>query len=152
MMRNGAALALAAASFGIGCDAKTPAPQDPTSQPTAPAPTAASTATAAPPAAIRSARPSDPDPDPITHPCVVAIAQFEQKLKNAAGTCQSAADCDCYPGGLGRKSGCGGVTDKATAKTLHDLAAEFRKDGCTVTQNCAARACQPRCEAGKCVE
>lgn len=115
---------------------------------TPPAATTAPTATTA--KATRSARPSDPDPDPITHPCVVAIAQFEVALKAAPGACSAAADCACYPGGVGKLSGCGGVTDKVTANKLQTIASAYRKDGCSPTVNCAPRLCQPRCDDGKC--
>jgi hypothetical protein len=92
----------------------------------------------------------DPTPDPITHPCVVKAAQFDVALAAADVSCRSDADCDCYPGGVTRKAGCGGVTSAASAKELHGIAQAFRADGCDWAQQCAAQVCDPKCVDGSC--
>jgi hypothetical protein len=102
------------------------------------------------PPAPTEPRPSDPTPDPITHPCVVKAAQFDVALDAADNSCKTDADCDCYPGGVTPKAGCGGVTSASAAKELHRLAQEFRADGCDWTQHCAPRACEPNCVDGSC--
>ena len=91
-----------------------------------------------------------PTPDPITHPCVVTAAQFDRELDAADTSCKTDADCDCYPGGVTKQAGCGGITGAASAKKLHELAKAFREDGCKPVKQCAPRACEPRCIEGKC--
>lgn len=95
-------------------------------------------------------RADDPIPDPITHPCVVAAAQFDKALASADAGCQADTDCDCYPGGVTNKAGCGGVTSAAVAKELHRIAGEFNADGCDLVQQCAPQLCEPRCVKGSC--
>ncbi len=110
---------------------------------------AATSGGAAKPAA-KPARASDPTPDPITHPCVVLAAQYGNAIDKGETNCATDADCGCYQGGIGRKSGCGGVLNKASVAELAKIAKEFRNDGCKLTQNCAAWACQPKCDNGTC--
>ncbi len=125
-------------------------------QPTSTEPTATaaaqSTATTAPPATAAPipARDTDPTPDPITHPCVVKAVNYDQAIESGSTACQTDADCGCYQGGIGDKSGCGGVLNKESVKKLDAIAKEFHEMDCKISRHCAAWACQPRCEAGAC--
>lgn len=91
-----------------------------------------------------------PTPDPITHPCVVTAAQFDRELEEGDRSCTSPSDCECFPGGITKKAGCGGVTGGDSARKLHALASEFREDECKLVQQCAAQVCAPRCVDGQC--
>jgi len=108
--------------------------------------TPASTPANAPP---KEAPPSAPEPDPITHPCVVAAAQYDIAIKEGSDACQSDADCGCYQGGIG-KSGCGGVLNKESVGKLGEIAKRFHDMKCKITTNCAAWRCQPKCDNGHC--
>jgi hypothetical protein len=127
-------------------------------EPTATA-TTESTVTVAPagtppttaPAEPIPARDTDPTPDPITHPCVVKAVNYDQAIESGSTACKTDADCGCYQGGIGDKSGCGGVLNRASVKKLDDIAKEFHDMKCKITQDCAAWACRPHCEAGACV-
>ncbi len=98
----------------------------------------------------KPADPSDPSPDPITHPCVVKAAQFDIELAKNLNSCSTDAECDCFPGGVTDKAGCGGVRSKASAKKLHDINAEFGKMKCKLAQECGAQECKPKCDNGQC--
>jgi hypothetical protein len=100
----------------------------------------------APPAATT---PAGPTPDPITHPCVVEAAQYDIAIEKGSDACQSDADCGCYQGGIG-KSGCGGVLNQESVRKLAEIAKRFHDMKCRRSVNCAAWACQPRCEGGHC--
>lgn len=91
-------------------------------------------------------------PDPITHPCVVTAAAFDKELETMDRSCQSDADCVCYPGGVSEKAGCGGVTNKASAEKLYELSRQFHDDGCRHVLQCAPRPCKTKCDAGQCIE
>lgn len=132
-------------ALAISCEGKRPATTDRPA--TTPAPVAGPPAATALP--VKSARPGDPEPDPITHPCVVDEARFTQALKDRDDRCSTDADCACYNGGM-RASGCGGVTSAKTAAQLAAIAEQFRKDGCRSGINCAAWACRPECASGRC--
>jgi hypothetical protein len=95
-------------------------------------------------------RSSDPQPDPITHPCVVTAAQFDIEVRDGDKSCRSDADCECFPNGVGSKNACGGVTSKKSATKLRELALEYAKMKCTSQVECAKRACLPRCNGGTC--
>jgi hypothetical protein len=151
MTRTMIGIATALATLGA-CDAGPPPTQSPPQPTTTEAATAASPSTAASAtAAAGGSGPSEPTPDPITHPCVVKAAQFKKALDEADDSCKTAADCDCYPGGVAHGSPCGGVTGKDTAKRLHAIAAEFHAMKCEQSAHCAAWRCEPKCTGGKCV-
>lgn len=131
------------------------APQTSTAEPTGgtadtarPDPSAPPTSTPSGGTAVKGT--DEPIPDPITHPCVVKTAQLEIALAAASGKCTTKADCDCYPGGYSRKGGCGGVTDAATAKKLHAIAAELASMSCPKNLHCGPRPCAPTCVDGRC--
>ncbi len=128
----------------FGCN-KSSDPKPTTATPSEPA----ATATASQPSA-KPASPSDPIPDPITHPCAVSAAQYGIAIDKGETNCTTDADCGCYQGGIGRKSGCGGVLNKDSVAKLAKIAKEFHADGCKLTQQCAAWACQPKCDNGTC--
>ncbi len=135
-MRRRAAVRIAAWAVGpalawamVGCHSGSP-PESRQDPPTGPA--------------------SEPVPDPITHPCVVAASGFDATLEASDGRCEADADCDCYPGGVTLDAGCGGVTSTETAKELHAVAQRFRAAGCRLTRNCAPRLCEPKCVDGGC--
>ncbi|MCC6899762.1 MAG: hypothetical protein IT377_12355 [Polyangiaceae bacterium] len=90
-----------------------------------------------------------PTPDPITHPCVVTAAQYSIAIEKGSDACASDSDCDCYQGGIG-KSGCGGVLNKESVSKLDAIAKSFHGMKCQLAVDCAAWACEPRCEAGHC--
>jgi hypothetical protein len=79
------------------------------------------------------------------------IAEFERAMDEGSASCTTAADCACYPGGIGQRSGCGGVTGRETAARLGEIAQRYLAAGCRHTQLCAPWACAPRCESGSCV-
>ena len=141
-------ICVASALLAIGCN-RDPQSASPAGSAQTRAATTASTAAAGKPSA-RSPRATDPTPDPITHPCVVKAAQFDVELKKNLTACKEDADCDCFPGGITRNAGCGGVRNKASAKKLHDINAEFGKMECKPVKSCAARECKPKCTDGQC--
>lgn len=95
-----------------------------------------------------AARPA-PEPDPITHPCVLSAAQYSIAIEKGSDACTADSDCGCYPGGIG-KSGCGGVLNAESVAKLEEIAKRFREMKCELTTQCAAWACAPRCDAGHC--
>jgi hypothetical protein len=101
------------------------------------------------PGTVAAARPKEPLPDPITHPCVVAAAQYDQTIAQGSVACAADSDCGCYAGGIG-KSGCGGVSSAATVAKLAGVAKRFHDMKCRTTVDCAAWACRPKCEGGRC--
>ncbi len=128
----------------LGCDNKPGRDKPSTAVPPVGPQSAAPIATAATPA-----RPTDPTPDPITHPCVVDTARFKRALADRDDTCQADGDCGCYPGGM-EGSGCGGVTSKKSVAVLSGIVDQFRKHGCKLPLNCAAWQCRPSCVDGQC--
>jgi hypothetical protein len=135
----------------LGCNTQSAPQPSPSAVPTvAPTPPQPSAATAPP--TKDPIAPSDkaPMPDPITHPCVVTAAQYENAIEKGKTDCKADSDCGCYQGGISRKSGCGGVLNKESLKELTRIATEFRKDRCEDSQECAAWACQPKCVNGQC--
>lgn len=109
---------------------------------------------ATPPAATSAPAPttsvSETVPDPITHPCVVAAAQYTNALRAGSDECNADGDCACYQGGIGGASGCGGVLNRESVAKLDEIGKRFRDMKCPHTQLCAAWACQPRCAQGHC--
>ena len=89
-------------------------------------------------------------PDPITHPCVVAAAQYTAAIRKGSDVCSVDADCGCYQGGIGEKSGCGGVLNEKSVAELDAIARRFHDMKCDTTVDCAAWACTPRCLEGHC--
>jgi hypothetical protein len=113
---------------------------------TAPSARPAATAT---PASATAAPPSAPEPDPITHPCVVAAAQYDKAIDEGSDACHTDADCGCYQGGIG-KSGCGGVLNKESVEKLGEIAKRFHDMKCQKPTSCGPWLCQPKCESGHC--
>ncbi|MEZ4225119.1 MAG: hypothetical protein R3B13_29475 [Polyangiaceae bacterium] len=156
------AFGLLAPSFvALGCNnSSAPAP-GPTNTPPSPqvqvptvsepAPTTTPTVASTDPSST-STPANEPTPDPITHPCVVHAAKYAAALDQGKTDCQTDADCGCYQGGIGRRSGCGGVLNLESLKTLAPSSKAFHDDGCRHTQNCAPWACMPKCRAGTCVK
>ncbi|MBK7584717.1 MAG: hypothetical protein IPI67_31585 [Myxococcales bacterium] len=144
---------LVVCALTLACNTQNPARPAGTAAPSSAtaAPATASTETATSGAKLPiPARPSDPTPDPITHPCVVSAAQYEKAIDEGKTDCKTDADCGCYQGGVGRKSGCGGVLNQQSLVPLSRIAKEFHDRGCKHTQQCAAWACQPKCDQGHC--
>lgn len=106
--------------------------------PTAPTPT--------PPEAVIP--PSDPPPQ--EGPCEPLIAEVTEVLDGGSTECSETADCGCYGGGMGPRSGCGGVANQATLDRLDPIATRFRATECYPTVNCAPWSCMPTCEDGQC--
>jgi hypothetical protein len=127
----------------------TPASPEASTREPASSPTPATAAPTAAPAASSSGGTEEPTPDPITHPCVVAAAQYSIAIDESTADCRSDADCGCYQGGIG-KGGCGGVLNKKSVKKLDAIAKQFHEMKCPVTTHCAPWICKPRCEGGAC--
>lgn len=95
---------------------------------------------------------SAPTPDlKAQDPCAEIIKAYTDALERASLDCKTDADCGCYSGGLGPRSGCGGVVNRATLIKLQQLWLRFRDKGCRYTRQCAPRSCIPRCHQGQCV-
>ena len=142
-----------AAALALSCNTQSAPKPNQGAEPTAApknTPAATTPTAAALPKKPIPARDTDPMPDPITHPCVVSAAQYTNAIEKGKTDCKTDSDCGCYQGGLGRRSGCGGVLNKESLVELSRIEAEFRKDGCKHTQQCAPWACQPKCENGHC--
>jgi len=78
---------------------------------------------------------------------------FEEALASAnAGTCTTDADCRCFPGGVSKKHGCGGISDAKTTEKLVSIANDYRNAGCKSGIDCAASMCLPSCKAGRCTD
>ena len=118
------------------CGTKEPAPPAPGTGPSSVAPTARASGSDTPPVSA-----SD---------CAALNAKFDDTLARASGACRSAADCECYPGGLGANPSCGGVTDKQTAKALFAIRDQVAQASCAMPIQCAASVCHPICERGRC--
>lgn len=139
----------------VGCPQKSPdqgAPtrdgKSPIAAPLAPGvPATTATASAATPAQAVN---DEPEPDPVTHPCVVTSAQFDIAFQDGDKTCQSDSDCECIPLRIGARHGCGGVTSSKTMTKLRALAKDFAEMKCRDTHKCAQQRCQPRCVSGQC--
>jgi hypothetical protein len=117
----------------VGCNREArqnpPAPSDPASLP---APTPAPT----------------PTPTPtVDDPCAEIRTRFNAELAKKTDACNTDADCACHGAEGG---GCGGVTDKATATRLAPISKEFHDKGCRYLVQCAAWACAPKCQNGRC--
>jgi len=103
--------------------------------------------TGGPPFETIAAPPTVPAP---ADPCAAFIGEFTKTLESAPGTCAANSGCACYPGGVGEASGCGGVTDAATVKTLDEIAGKYLAAGCNRTVDCAPWMCDPKCVGGRC--
>jgi hypothetical protein len=91
--------------------------------------------------------------DPAKMSCGDRVDAFEQALASpTAGTCAVDTDCKCFPGGVSKKHGCGGISDTKTSATLMSIATEYQKAGCKSGIDCAARVCMPACREGKCTD
>lgn len=101
--------------------------------------------------AVRPAPTPSSEPPRAATPCDAHIAEFARVLGAASGACTTAADCGCYPGGVGGASACGGVTDARTADRLRAIADRFHAEGCDGTIQCAPWICAPKCENARCV-
>lgn len=154
----GGSLLLMALGAWVGCAKEPPlqasdsaeaSPKPNHSAPTA-TPAASSSAAEGAPTVVRSARAGDPTPDPITHPCVVKAAQFDIELAKNESSCATDADCDCFPGGITMRGGCGGVRSKASAQKLQALSRELEAMKCEPEKVCAPATCAPKCNAGTC--
>lgn len=85
--------------------------------------------------------------------CGDRVDAFEEALASpSAGTCEADSDCRCYPGGISKMHGCGGITDAKTGEKLASIAAEHMKAGCKSGIDCAAWMCMPSCQRGKCTD
>lgn len=98
------------------------------------------------------AAPTEPPPTtppPPEDPCAPMIAEVTEILESGSTDCTETSDCGCYNGGMGPRSGCGGVANQATLDRLAPLAARFQASDCP-TVDCAAWRCTPACEVGHC--
>lgn len=85
--------------------------------------------------------------------CGDRVDAFEETLSaSAAGTCSTDADCKCFPGGVSKKHGCGGITDVKTGEKLVSIASDYMKAGCKSGIDCAAMVCMPACREGRCTD
>jgi len=83
--------------------------------------------------------------------CDDRVEAFEQALASStAGACSADADCRCYPGGVSKNHGCGGVTDAKTGEKLLSIASDYQGAGCKSGIDCAASMCLPSCRNGRC--
>jgi hypothetical protein len=98
-----------------------------------------------------AATPAPPVPQAVADPCAASVAEFARTLKSASGACRIDADCACYPGGIGEASGCGDVTDAASASALKAVASRYLQAGCQHTVQCAPWLCAPKCRKGFCL-
>jgi hypothetical protein len=105
--------------------------------------TPTATTTSVEPQVTASATPEPPNA------CGGLIERFDQTLGSGSGKCSTNADCACYPGGISKQHGCGGISDKATTDELLEIHKEFRAAKCT-GPSCAAWSCQPICKSGLC--
>ena len=88
-----------------------------------------------------------------TPSCDERVETFEAALSSSsAGTCTTDADCRCYPGGVSKKHGCGGISDAKTTEKLVSIANDYRNAGCKSGIDCAASMCLPSCKAGRCTD
>lgn len=129
------ALMVPSTLWAAGCG---PAEEPPAESPANP--------TARPPEAVTP--PSDPPPE--ENPCEPLIAEVTEVLNGGSTECSETADCGCYSGGMGPRSGCGGVANRATLDLLGPIAVRFRATECYPTVNCAPWSCTPICEDGQC--
>ncbi len=74
---------------------------------------------------------------------------YDETLSGAGGRCRTGADCDCY-GPVSKKSLCGGVTDKTSARRLKELSKAYYAAKCPVRIRCAPWLCRPVCIKGRC--
>ncbi len=81
--------------------------------------------------------------------CASIVSSYDA-LVAAGGACKADGDCACFSGGVSPKSGCGGVTDRATRTKLESLARDFADAKCGSHMACAAWQCAPVCQARKC--
>lgn len=91
-----------------------------------------------------------PDPPPQNDPCEPLITEVTDVLDSGSTQCSETADCGCYGGGMGPRSGCGGIANQATLDRLAPIATRFRATECYPTVNCAPWSCMPTCEDGQC--
>ncbi|GMV16441.1 MAG: hypothetical protein HS104_18975 [Polyangiaceae bacterium] len=121
----------------IACGREQVAPVEPATPPATPAPEPTPVPTVA--ATVPSAAPADP--------CQEIRDRFNAELAKRTDQCKTASDCACHGAEGG---GCGGVTDSATAKRLAPISKEFHDSKCRYTVQCAAWACEPKCQNGRC--
>ncbi len=82
--------------------------------------------------------------------CAELTQAFRRTWKQAPGTCATDNACGCY-NPVVEESGCGGVTDSATAATLAGIEKQFHAASCPWPHACAAQACNPQCAGGRCI-
>jgi hypothetical protein len=101
---------------------------------------------------------ADPSPGveagtPAADRCEEVVRLAKAEVAALPSSCAKDADCTCYRGGIPQATGCGGVSSVAVARKIDELTTEYlaQKPPCHGRVNCAARACNPTCSAGKCV-
>lgn len=87
-----------------------------------------------------------------TGPCATVVSRMRAVVARLPSACASDAECMCYPGGIGAVTGCGGVSDPATAAEVARIQAEFRQSRCDYSVSCAPRECRAACMQGRCAE
>jgi hypothetical protein len=82
--------------------------------------------------------------------CAGLIAEYGARIDRASKTCTVDTDCGCYQGGIGPKSGCGGIADSVTTADLDAIHKRYFDAGCDHTHQCGPWVCEPVCNQGTC--
>ena len=82
--------------------------------------------------------------------CREIAERYDAVLAGRTCTCVKNEDCACY-GPASKKSGCGGIAERATVEKLRAIRDEFHRAGCLLSIRCAPWVCNPVCDAGVCV-
>jgi hypothetical protein len=83
-------------------------------------------------------------------PCATIVSRMRAVLARLPSACAADADCTCYPGGIEAVTGCGAVSDMATAREVTQIQADFRANRCDYSVSCAPRECRAACVQGRC--
>jgi hypothetical protein len=95
------------------------------------------------------APPASADAAPVD-PCAALIDEYTRAIDGADLSCRTDADCGCYGGGIGDRSGCGGVAARVSVERLGEIADRYFAAGCRHTLQCGPWACEPTCVEARC--
>lgn len=79
-------------------------------------------------------------------------SEIDSLLAARPSTCTNDSDCACFEAGLSKTLPCGGVVSFSVYGKIQDVLAVNQDVRCSLSAECTAWACQPKCQNGQCVK